>query len=326
MRFLLLLLVLLVVSGCDLFSFDRESGTPLVSRCQDLGTGRGVVAEFINDNDRLREGFDFSLNIKLANYFENSPFMEVYVDDNVDLLGFPREGITHQLDIEPAIVDFDVYQSPGCRISGGGSTTYTLGRYVYSTLPDQAEHSIRFNGVLKYQGFTEAMFSYCLTNKDQVPTPSCRNNLNLGWKNAKAPVAVTSVDSRSVYYDESEEGDLIEEFVVLIDIENLGGGFIPAPIGEPALDFKLESVPNIGFECESAQAEERGSNDRLTLILDDEKAHIECSTFVSIDREIPLSFEVELTYPYEYLFFYPALGSKPLPLYPHGVVPSNRFT
>lgn len=294
--FLFFLSIFLV--GCTLQNTTSPEHSTF--HCPSVKEGRGVTLDFVQyaPPPEVREGRDFSLGLAFSNAFAEGIDFDLTLQDTVDAPGsFPTEGVHETLHIEGAVVENDQWHEPGCRLLEETELTeYTLGPYFYKPLA--FEDVTHFTGNLRYQGRTDAGFTFCIFNPAHGPA-SCSaqeqiSSNQLGWQNMKAPVMITTVQKILIG---SKDGVTLK---FAFDIANVGGGYIGGN-GELTVDVKSQ---DLSFTCFSEEASLEGGQ-HLQLVLDSEQdytARVECETFLTLDRMQTSLIELELQYPYVYPF------------------------
>ncbi len=297
---LVLLIFVLFLVGCSQFGIPSNNNRENPAfQCPSFKEGRGVVADFIEYSppEEIKDGREFSLGLKFANHFVEPTAVELHLQDTTDMNGFPDEGVSQQVVVEGATAEKNIWYRPGCRITGEQNfAELDLGPYSYS--PILFDDVITFKGYIQYDAFTDASLFICAFNPAAGPGTSCSTKESssesaLGWRNSKAPIAVTSVERLLIG---SKDGVDVK---LDLEIENEGGGYVG---GDGSIDFSL-SAQGMTFTCESEQAGfEKGEH--MTLKLDREKSTVQvhCESFLNLDRTEAFDTRITLHYPYVYSF------------------------
>jgi hypothetical protein len=313
MRIILFLIMsaLLLLSACTSpFGGEQDIQRDAPGyRCPPLKEGRGIVADFVQYSppQQVREGLPFSLGLVFANHFFDALPVDLIIQDTVDYSGFPAEGISETVVIDGALVENNIWQRPGCRISGEqGMVQLDFGPYTYTSSSRQGygtpslsfDDTTLFQGYLRYHAVTDASLFLCAYNPafgggGNCPSTQRYPSSSFGWMNDKSPLSM--VDAQKVLIG-SREGVTLR-FTLLL--RNMGGGYIG---DDGTVQFILDG-DGLSFSCFSEEATfQKGNSMTLVLDPDTRQAFIECETFLMLDRLQSFPLRINLQYPYVYPF------------------------
>ncbi len=307
------IVLLVLVSGCAVTNSGPDRG-PFSLDCPSLKEGRGVTIAFVPyaPPPEVREGEPFRIGLKFANHFEDGKSVDVFVQDSVDVAGFPPEGLSESLMVDGALIDRGTWVAPGCKLfEEGGLGEFSAGDFVYDFAESKGfGDTVTFQGVLRYDADSEVFFDLCIVNPALFGTQGCPltegfSGSQLGWENDRAPVTVTSVEKMLVG---DKDGVTLH---LLIGLRNEGGGMIG---GDGSFDFLLNH--DVGtFTCFSEQAELDGSEELRLKLNTKREASVTCRTKLTPDRLQKHMFSVQLSYPYEYRFASAQMKLIPAPIH-----------
>ena len=287
----------LFLVGCASVPFGKEEIRDDSFRCQNLGEGRGVVADFLQyaPPEEVREGRPFTLGITFANYFDDAITVDLKIQDTTDTDGFPEEGIEQSIMIDGSLVDNGIWYEPGCRlVEENGIAELSLGPYNYKPIP--FDDVVQFRGTLAYDEKIEASFITCAFNPALGVVSGCATSesygeLDIKGRNIKAPIFLSDVEKIIIG---SKEGATMK---LDVTIRNAGGGYAG---GDGTVDFSI-GAEGMALECYSDSAKSSTKNG-MSLAFDKEtdEAVVHCETFLNLDRMQAFPVNIKLEYKYIY--------------------------
>lgn len=324
--FLLLLLALLVLAGCGSPStrggIDVRTGIAAL-QCPNLGSGRGVAAEFIEIRSaggvlQLAEDEVHAPKVKFANYLEQPVSVILNVKADTDRVAGLDELQTYERDIPVAPAEYT--ESPdgqrnfevGCRLGTGESSAtqsreLELGTYRYrlqrasdGALSSPQGERFSLTGTLKYAVDQTVAIPWCLFNPSvqaadsRCPTTLVLSGSQLGRINDHLPVYIETFQR-----DIETQGNEVK-LTLLFTLRNggLGGGASRGYVDDQGLvSFSVEP----GFECVSSAGQSmKGSSVQVLLVQG--VGSVRCTGLWGGTQWEEGFLNVGLSYPYVYEF------------------------